>query len=72
MIPPMVDPKVQHLLTRLESVRPEPELPSVKQVRLFVDKDNNRLGISDPEGRDALKFQVPLSDVLTLLKQGVI
>lgn len=60
------------LLTRLECVRPHPEDPDVKEVRLFVDKTGNRIGIGDPNGHDALVFQVPLSDVLTLLKQEVL
>lgn len=69
----MVNAAELQMLTRLESVRPEPEHPDVKEVTLFVDKAANRIGIGDPSGRDPLRFQVPLSDVVTLLKQqGVI
>lgn len=69
----MVNAQELQMLTRLESVRPEPEHPDVKEVTLFVDTSANRLGVTDPSGRDSLRFQVPLSDVLTLLKQqGVI
>jgi len=69
----MVNAQEVQMLTRLESVRPEPEHPDVKEVTLFVDTSANRIGIMDPSGRDSLRFQVPLSDVVTLLKQqGVI
>lgn len=69
----MVNAAELQMLTRLESVRPEPEHPDVKEVMLFVDKSANRIGVADPTGRDPLRFQVPLSDVVTILKQqGVI
>lgn len=69
----MVNAAELQMVTRLESVRPEPEHPDVKEVILFVDKSANRIGVADPEGKDPLRFQVPLSDVVTLLKQqGVI
>lgn len=69
----MVNAQELQMLTRLERVRPEPEHPDVTEVTLFVDKSSNRIGITDPTGHDSLRFQVPLSDVVTLLKQqGVI
>lgn len=73
MICSMVNAAELQMLTRLESVRPEPEHPDVKEVTLFVDAAANRIGVADPSGKDPLRFQVPLSDVVTLLKQqGVI
>lgn len=43
------------------------DIHNTSQAKLFVDRENNRLGIRDPNG-DGLTY-VPLSDVLELLKR---
>lgn len=39
-------------------------------VKLFIDRSHNRLGVTDAKGGE--QYYVPLSDVLDLLKRGVL
>ena len=41
-----------------------------KEVRLFADFGTGRIGIENPSGDSQGRFQVPISDVLELLRKG--
>ena len=47
------------------------EVHNTSTVKLFIDRDRNRIGVKDvKEGTE--QYYVPLSDVLDLLKRGVL
>ena len=60
--------------TKVEYVRNPADTAEVRDMILFVDKKTDRIGLMDPQadGESPGRYQVPLSDVLDLLRRGVI